>query len=84
MVPSRVRDNVTAQRFLTGAGPAAIGAIAGSALVLASELVHLWQVGVLALVTVWVVALRKSVPLGLVVAGSLGVLAWWAGLPVGR
>ncbi len=41
----RLRANVWVQAFLDGAGPAAIGAIAGSAILLASEINHVWQGG---------------------------------------
>jgi chromate transporter len=78
----RVRANPNAQAFLNGAGPAAIGAIGGTAVILASEITHLWQIGVLAVIALWVLVLAKSVPIGLLVAGVLGVVAWWAGLPV--
>jgi chromate transporter len=56
----RLRASAAAQAFLTGAAPAAIGAIAGSALVLGLEITHLWQVGVLALAGVWLLALRPG------------------------
>ena len=44
----RLRANPTVQAFFNGAGPAVIGAIAGSAIPLALALQHLWQLGVLA------------------------------------
>jgi len=72
-----------AQAFLTGAGPAAIGAIAGASLPLGLALAHLWQVGVLAAAFVWLVALRRNVVVGLLAAGVIGVAVSFAGLPVG-
>ncbi|HXW33103.1 MAG TPA: chromate efflux transporter, partial [Acidimicrobiales bacterium] len=57
----RIRANVSIQAFLTGAGPAAIGAIAGSAIPLGLSLQHLWQVPVLAGTLGWLFALRRSV-----------------------
>ncbi len=43
---SALRRNRLAQTFLTGAGPATIGAIAGSAIPLALSLSFVWQFGV--------------------------------------
>ena len=78
----RLRANTTVAAFLTGAGPAAIGAIGGSAVVLALALSHLWQVGVLALAMVWLVALRRGVVTTLLGAALLGVAAAALGWPV--
>ena len=80
----RLRRSRLAQAFLTGAGAAAIGAIAGSAIPLGRELAHLWQAGVLGLALVWLVALRRSVVAGLVMAGALGAVAALAGAPLSR
>jgi chromate transporter len=77
-----LRSNLMVQSFLAGAGPAAIGAIAGSAVPLALALAHLWQVGVLAAAAIWVVVLRRSVVAVIVAAGATGVLAALAGLPL--
>ena len=44
----RIRGNQRARAFLDGAGPAAIGAILGSAITLTRELIHPWQYVVLA------------------------------------
>ena len=44
----RLRGNWRAQRFLDGAGPAAVGAIFGSAIPLAAALNETWQFGLLA------------------------------------
>jgi chromate transporter len=78
----RLRHSTASQAFLTGAGAAAIGAIAGSAIPLGLALSHLWQLGVLALALLWLIALRRSVVVGLVAAGLLGVIAGLAGAPV--
>ena len=80
----RLRSSGRVQAFLTGAGPAAIGAIAGSAIALSSELTHLWQAGVAVAAAVWLLALRRSVVTGLLGAAALGVIAALAGAPVGR
>ena len=72
----RLRANLRAQAFLIGAGAAVIGAIAGSAVPLGRELAHLWQVGVLGLAAIWLLALRRGVVPALVgAAGVLGVVA---------
>ena len=44
----QIRANQRARAFLDGAGPAAIGAILGSAITLTRELAHPWQYAVLA------------------------------------
>ncbi len=80
----QLRSSGRVQAFLTGAGPAAIGAIAGSAIALSSELTHLWQAGVAVAAAVWLLALRRSVVTGLLGAAALGVIAALAGAPVGR
>jgi len=79
----RLRRNASIQAFLTGAGPAAIGAIAGSAIPLGFALSHLWQAAVLAVAAVWLVALRRGVVAAIVGAGALGVIAALAGAPIG-
>jgi len=79
----RVRTSPAVQAFLTGAGPAAIGAIAGSAIPLGLELSQLWQVGVLAAALVWMLALRRNVVVGLIAAALIGVAASLVGVPVG-
>jgi chromate transporter len=79
----QLRRNASAQAFLSGAGPAAIGAIAGATIPLGQSLAHLWQLGVLALAMVWLVLLRRGVVAALVGAGVLGVIAALAGAPVG-
>jgi chromate transporter len=77
----RLRADARMQAFLTGAGAAVIGAIAGSAIPLGRELAHLWQLGILALAAVWLLGLRRSVVPGLLVAGVAGVVAVMAGAP---
>ncbi len=77
----RLRSNPRAQAFLTGAGPAAIGAIAGSAVPLGMELAHLWQLGLLAVAAGWLIGLRKGVVTTITGAAVLGVVAVLAGAP---
>jgi chromate transporter len=78
----RLRRSAGVQAFLTGAGPAAIGAIAGAAIPLAAALAHLWQAGVLALAAGWLIVLRRGVVPAIVGAAALGVLVYLAGGPV--
>jgi chromate transporter len=79
----RLRASARAQGFLAGAGPAAVGAIAGAAVPLGLALAHIWQAGVLAAALVWLVARRGNVVLGLVGAGAIGVASSFLGLPLG-
>jgi chromate transporter len=78
----RLRASARIHAFLTGAGAAAIGAIAGAAIPLGLALGHLWQLGVLALAAGWLIGLRKGVVAALIGSGALGVIAALAGLPV--
>lgn len=78
----RLRTNSRAQAFLSGAGPAAIGAIAGAAIPLAIALDHLWQLGILLAAFGWMVILRRSVVTGLVAAGIIGTLVAIGGVRV--
>jgi chromate transporter len=71
----RMRTNQVAQTFLTGAGAAAIGAIAGSAVPLGLALGHLWQVAVLVGAAVWLLLLRRGVVSALVGGAVSGVVA---------
>jgi chromate transporter len=77
----RLRANLGMQAFLSGAGAAVIGAIAGASIPLGRELAHLWQLGILGLAVVWLLALRRSVVPALVGLGALGVVAVLAGAP---
>jgi chromate transporter len=79
----RLRRSEAVQAFLTGAGPAAIGAIAGAAIPLVAALSHLWQAGVLVLAAGWLIGLRRGVVPAIVGAAALGVLVYLAGGPVG-
>jgi chromate transporter len=78
----QIRANERVRAFLGGAGPAAIGAIAGSAVPLALALGHVWQAVVLVAALIWLVVLRRNVVIGLLAAGVAGVVAALAGLPV--
>ena len=65
-----------------GAGPAAIGAIVGSALPLAAALQEPWQYVVLVAAAITVLALRRSIVLTLLAAGAVGALAAVGGAPI--
>jgi chromate transporter len=78
-----LRTNRVARSFLGGAGPAAIGAIAGASIPLALAIAHVWQVFVLAGAFLLIVGLRRSVVLALVGAGVIGALGAALGLPTG-
>jgi chromate transporter len=77
----RLRADARVQAFLMGAGAAVIGAIAGSAVPLGRELVHVWQLGILGLAAVWLLGLRRRVVPVLLACGVLGVVAVFAGAP---
>jgi chromate transporter len=70
----RLRHDENARAFLDGAGPAAIGAILGSAIPLALALSEAWQFAVLAAAAIALLALRRSVVITLLAAGATGVL----------
>jgi chromate transporter len=78
----QIRANRSVELFLTGAGPAVIGAIAGSAIPLGRAFQHLWQIPVLAGALVWLIGMRRGVVSGLLVAGGVGFLLALAGVPV--
>ena len=78
----RLRGNTSARAFLDGAGPAAIGAILGSAIPLARALSQDWQYGVLAGAAVLLLGLRRGVVVTLVLAGCIGAVVALAGGPL--
>jgi chromate transporter len=78
----RLRGNCTARGFLGGAGPAAIGAILGSAIPLAAALGEWWQAAVLAAAALALLALRWGVVPVLVAAGAVGAAVALAGGPL--
>jgi chromate transporter len=77
----QIRGNSAVESFLTGAGPAVIGAIAGSAIPLGLALAYVWQIPVLAGVVLWLFVLRRGVVSGLLVAGAIGATLALAGRP---
>lgn len=78
----RVRRDRSARAFLDGAGPAAVGAILGSAIPLAEALTETWQYVVLAAAAVFLLVLRRGVVLTLLGAGAAGVVVALAGGPL--
>jgi chromate transporter len=76
------RRSRAAQTFLAGAGPAAIGAIAGAAITLGLGLTQLWQVAVLVLAAGWLLVLRRGVVPAILGAAAVGVVVALAGGPV--
>ena len=75
----QLRGNRAVRALLDGAGPAAIGAILGSAVPLARSLTELWQFGVLAVALVLTLALRRGPVLTLLGAAAAGWLVVLAG-----
>ena len=74
-----LRSNHSVQFFLSGAGPAVIGAIAGSAIPLGLSIHQYWQIPVLAGALLWLLLARRSVVSCLLVAGVIGVILALAG-----
>jgi len=79
---SSLRGNSHAQAFLDGSGPAAIGAILGSAIPLTATLTQPWQYAVLAAAILLLLALRRGVVLTLLAAGATGLIISLAGGPL--
>jgi chromate transporter len=71
---NQIRGNSRARAFLDGAGPAAIGAILGSAITLTRALSHPWQYAVLAGALVLLLPLRRGTVLTLLSAAVIGVV----------
>ncbi len=80
----QLRNNQSARAFLDGAGPAAIGAIIGAAIVLAGALHEAWQFAILAAAVIALLILKRGIVETLLAAGALGVIAAVAGAPLPR
>ena len=78
----RLRGDRRVRAFLDGAGPAAIGAILGSAIPLAAGLSEAWQAGVLGGAALLLLVARRGVVLTLLLAALAGVAVGLAGGPV--
>jgi chromate transporter len=70
----RIRGDRRARGFLDGAGPAAIGAIYGSAIPLARALAHPWQYAITAAALAVLLLLRRGVVFTLLTAAAVGVI----------
>jgi chromate transporter len=77
-----LRGSQRAQSFLDGVGPAAIGAILGSAVPLTGALTQPWQYIVLAAAAILLLGLRRGVVLTLLAAAAAGVIVALAGGPL--
>ena len=77
-----LRTSRNAQSFLDGAGPAAIGAILGSAILLAAALSQPWQYAVLAGAAVLLLGLKRGVVVTLLAAAGTGLGVALAGGPL--
>ena len=73
------RASRRAQAFLCGAGPAAIGAIAGAAVTLGLELTRIWQIAVLAAALLWLLGLRRGLVTAILGAAGVGIIVALAG-----
>jgi chromate transporter len=78
----RLRANAGARGFLGGAGPAAIGAILGSAIPLAGALGIGWQWAVLAVAAAALLIVRLGVVPALLAAGAIGAAVALTGGPL--
>jgi len=78
----RLRADADAKSFLNGAGPAAIGAILGTAVPLAGALTETWQYAVLTGAAVLLFVVRRGVVLTLLAAGAAGAAVGLAGGPL--
>jgi chromate transporter len=78
----RLRGNPSARAFLAGAGPAAIGAILGSAVPLTGALSELWQFVVLGFAALALLVARRGVVSVLLTAGAVGAVVALAGGPL--
>jgi chromate transporter len=77
-----LRHNTRIQAFLTGAGPAVIGAIAGSTIPLALALSHGWQYILLPAAALWLLAVRRGVVSALLLSAACGAALALAGVTV--
>jgi chromate transporter len=79
-----LRGDARVRAFLDGAGPAAIGAIFGSAVLLAAALAEPWQAAVLVAAALLVLVARRGVVATLLLAAAAGALVAAAGGPLPR
>lgn len=79
---ARLRENAGARAFLDGAGPAAVGAILGAAVVLLDGVREPWQFGVLAAAALALLSRRVGGVPVLLVSAPVGVAVALTGGPV--
>lgn len=79
---NQLRANHRVRAFLDGAGPAAIGAILGSAIPLARALTQPWQGAILAAAAIGLIALKRGVVLTLLAAATVALAILAAGGPL--
>jgi len=77
----RLRGNAGARAFLDGAGPAAIGAIFGSAVLLTGALHETWQFILLGVAAVALLLFKRGTVETLLAAAGVGVILALAGAP---
>jgi chromate transporter len=77
-----IRANARPQAFLDGSGPAAIGAIGGSAYLLAAAMAQPWQYAILAAAALLLFVVRRGVVLTLVSAAAAGLIIAVSGGPL--
>jgi chromate transporter len=70
----QIRGDARVRAFLDGAGPAAIGAIFGSAIALSRVISHPWQYAVLAGALALLLPLRRGVVLTLLSGAAIGIV----------
>jgi chromate transporter len=80
----RLRGNQRVRAFLDGAGPAAIGAILGSAIPLARALTEPWQYAILGSAAMLLLVLKRGVVLTLLLAAAAGIILAAAGAALPR
>jgi chromate transporter len=78
----RLRNDQRARAFLDGAGPAAIGAILGAAILLAGALQEVWQFAILAAAAMALLIFKRAIVQTLLASGAVGVVAALAGAPL--
>jgi len=78
----QIRSNASIQSFLTGAGPAVIGAIAGSAIPLGLAFQVEWQIPILAGALIWLFIVRRGIVGTLLLAAAIGLLLALAGVAI--
>jgi chromate transporter len=78
----QLRGDTRVRAFLDGTGPAAIGAILGSAVPLAAALAQAWQYAILAGAALLLLPLRRGVVPTLLICAASGVLLSFAGAPM--